>query len=286
MCVKCSYCKLVSPPFPAAPANLFILVAQDDLGAFEAAMSFLLHWGSRLLVTFPQPPVPVLAGMELALRRVDPHLSAHLENISVGALTYGWPLLRTAFSHVFARADWLRLLDRLLANPGRPELLEAAAVGFVVASRGSLLSCRSTGEAEAFFRRLPGDGSRGPGRAKGGDVDEMFRVMDRVARFGPLETWAWRGGDSRGGNSRRGDRDGRERDRTVEALTLLRSAPREFQPLPRGAYPAFDGYPRFVIDYQSELRERVALQERDADRKRQLVRVYVQCSILCAGLSL
>lgn len=235
-------------------------------------MSFLLHWGSRLLVTFPQPPVPVLAGMELALRRIDPQLSAHFEKISVGALIYGWPLLRTAFSHVLTRADWLRLLDRLLANPGQLELLEAAAVGFVVASRASLRNCRSAREAESFFHQLPGDRSGGSTNgAKGVDVDEMFRVMDRVARFGPPENWTWR--------DRRGRREG---DLTVEALGLLRSTSREFQPLPRGAYPAFDGYPQYVINYQSKLRERVALQEQDAERKHQLVRMWVCGCILCS----
>lgn len=120
---------------------------KDDLGAFEAAMSFLLHWGSRLLVTFPQPPVPILAGMELALRRIDRELASHLDQLSVGALVYGWRLLRSAFSEVLVREDWLRLLDRVFANTDRPELLEAAAVAFVVATRDKLLRCGSTRQA-------------------------------------------------------------------------------------------------------------------------------------------
>lgn len=250
---------------------------KDDLGAFEAAMSFLLHWGSRLLVTFPQPPVPVLAGMELALRRVDPKLASHLEKLSIGALSYGWPLLRSAFSEVLSRDDWLRLLDRLLAYPDQPELLEAAAVGFVVASRVSLLECRSPGEAEAFFRRPPmskppSSFRCGTGEGQGGgnavDVDEMFRVMHSVARFGAPDRRS-----SATGNG----------DKTAAALALLLPTPRQFRPLPKGRYPTFDGYPQFVMNYQEELRERVARQERDVDRKRQLVRTLILFTIVVAA---
>ncbi|CAN0542641.1 unnamed protein product, partial [Ectocarpus sp. 12 AP-2014] len=200
----------------------------DDLGAFEAAVSFFLHWGSRLLVTFPQPPVPVLAGMELALQRTDRELAAHLKSLSVGALSYGWPLLRSAFSEVLAREEWLCLIDRILANAHRPELLEAAVVGFVVSFRKQLLVLKSTEEAEAFFRR----------RQLGGQVDS----------------------------------GGADVGEAMAALVLLRIAPQEFKPLPRvGAYPSFDGYPQFVINYQAEMRQRVAEQERDMRHKYRLV---------------
>ncbi|CAM9730208.1 unnamed protein product, partial [Ascophyllum nodosum] len=224
-----------------------LLFGQDDLGAFEAAMSFLLHWGSRMLVTFPQPPVPILVGMELALRRVDRELSAHLKSLSMGALCYGWPLLQSAFSEVLARDEWLRLMDRVFSSVDRPELLEAAAVAFVVASRVWLLACRSTAEAQAFFRRPQ----------PSVDIGEMLRVMEKVCRFGSPERW------SRG----RVDVDG-----TMAALAVLRLAPRKFEPLAAGVYPHFDGYPQFVVNYQADLREMVAKQEKDKERKRRLVR--------------
>ncbi|CAM9842751.1 unnamed protein product [Laminaria digitata] len=235
-----------------------VVFSQDDLGAFEAAMSFLLHWGSRLLSTFPQPPVPVLAGMELALRRADAELAAHLASVSVGALSYGWPLLRSAFSEVLAREDWLRLVDRVLASADRPQLLEAAAVGFAVASRSRLLPLRWTEGTKAFFRRR-----------QSVDLREMFRVMERVAGFGAAPEG--RGGGA-GGRRRRAGVAGRgDVDGTMAALALLGSVPCGFKPLPVGAYPHFDGFPQFVVNYQAELRERVAKQEREMETKRRMV---------------
>lgn len=248
-------------------------------------MSFLLHWGARLLVTFPQPPVPVLAGMELALRRADRELAAHLKKLSVGALSYGWPLLRSAFSEVLATPDWLRLIDRVLANSGRPEMLEAAAVAFAVASRSRLLACRSTSEAEAIFRR----------RCESIDLEKLFQSMERVSKFGMRGGWSrevvggLNPGCSHRGRSaeekRRGARAGGKRlggggegrggqwggGGAVAALALLRPAPRQFQALPIGAYPYFDGYPQYAVNYQMELRERVIKQEEEAECKNQLV---------------
>lgn len=234
---------------------------QDDLGAFEACLSFFLHWGSRLLVTFPQPPVPVLTGIELSLARADRELAAHLKSLKVGALSYGWPLLRSAFSEVLDREGFLRLMDRILANADRADLLEAAAVGFAVASRAQLLALESTEEAKAFFRQRQASSSAF-------DIEMMFRVMEKVSRFGPPEEWSGRGdGDTTGLGG-----GGGEMAETMAALVMLRSAPREFKPLPRfGAYPFYDGYPQFVINYQAQMRQRVVTQERDMANKCRLV---------------
>ncbi|CAM9246577.1 unnamed protein product [Hapterophycus canaliculatus] len=234
-----------------------VVFSQDDLGAFEAALSFFLHWGSRLLVTFPQPPMPVLAGMELAMRRADRELAAHLASLRVGALSYGWPLLRSVFAEVLPREGWLCLIDRLLANADRPELLEAAPIGFAVASRTQLLAIESTREAEAFFRRQQLTSELNLGR--------MFRVMERVSSFYSPQGW------SRAGSGIGGDDGGDGTDGDMPALSALRTAPRKFKPLPRlGAYPDYDGYPKFVIDYQAKIRERVLQEEHKIAQKGRL----------------
>lgn len=230
-------------------------------------MCFLLHWGSRLLITFPQPPVPVLLSMQLMLACVDRELAAHLSSLSVGALSYGWPLLRSAFSEVMCRDDWLRLMDRVLANAKKPELLEAAAVGFVVASRARLLSYNSAPEVEAYFRRPQ----------PSVDLQKVFRVMVKVSSLGPPERWSRRdivaalaAGGVAGRSQQEVGGDGNV-DGTMAALELLRSSRQEFTPLPTGAYPSYDGFPHFVVNYQAELRERVAKQEREVEQRRHLV---------------
>jgi hypothetical protein len=74
------------------PAVVFPFVCAfgaDDLGAFECSMKVLLHWSASWLVTFPQPPVPVLVMLEAMLRRHDSALAKHLRSCSADALVYG-----------------------------------------------------------------------------------------------------------------------------------------------------------------------------------------------------
>lgn len=222
-------------------------------------MTFFLHWGSRLLVTFPQPPVPVLASIELMLRRTDRELASHLTALSMGALSYGWPLLRSAFSEVLTTDGWLLLFDRILANKDTPEMLEAAVVAFVMASRAQFLACTSTVEAEAIIRR----------QQPSTNLQEMFRVMERVSKFGAPAEWRAQGHVMTG---RRKDRRDGVTTGTAAASTSLRAAPQRFTPIPRGmAYPFYDGHPQHVVNYQIKLRERVIEQELEMEHKSRLV---------------
>lgn len=39
-------------------------------------------------------------------------------------------------------------------------------------------------------------------------------------------------------------------------------------PLPVGAYPVFDGYPKYIVDYQIREREKIAMEEVEVRKKR------------------
>lgn len=42
-------------------------------------------------------------------------------------------------------------------------------------------------------------------------------------------------------------------------------------PLPEGTYPAFDGYPKAVVDYQLKAREKIMAEEQDTRRHEKLL---------------
>ncbi|KAG5185634.1 hypothetical protein JKP88DRAFT_162613 [Tribonema minus] len=210
----------------------------NDLAAFECAMTVLTWWGRAWLVTFPQPPVPVLVGIEAALRRHDARLAAHLRKCGADTVVYGWSLLRSIFSEVLAGDAWLRLWDHIFAAAHDPQLLNTAVVAFAIANRDSLLAARSRADVEAFYHSQQVPGS-----------SRLLHVMNKA--------------DASSQPQRHSDAataaavsDAAAAQRSV-ALLLQRS-PQSAFPLPKGGYPAFEGYPQFVLDWQLEERRRVA----------------------------
>jgi hypothetical protein len=84
-----SFCRTQADYVPAVVFPFVCAFGADDLGAFECSMTVLLHWSASWLVTFPQPPVPVLVMLEAMLRRHDSALAKHLRSCNADALVYG-----------------------------------------------------------------------------------------------------------------------------------------------------------------------------------------------------
>lgn len=66
-------------------------------------------------------------------------------------------------------------------------------------------------------------------------------------------------------------KEGREAEEGGNVLGSVLSAPDTPWPLPRGMYPAFHGYPKFVVDFQIAERQRLAAEEEEVRRKRRLL---------------
>jgi len=122
---------------------------EDRLEAFEAAASILLNWFQPWVAVLPGPPTAVLAHMDGMLLSADPGLHAHLclacrmpgsgedDPMRLGVF---WPLLQTLLVEVLEKEMWLSLWDHLVAHWEDPELLPAAVVAFLLASRLSLMN--------------------------------------------------------------------------------------------------------------------------------------------------
>ena len=54
-------------------------------------------------------------------------------------------------------------------------------------------------------------------------------------------------------------------------MSSVLSTPTTPWPLPRGMYPVFHGYPKFVVDFQIAERSRLAAEEEEVRRKRRLL---------------
>ena len=140
--------------FVPALAYPFVSLFQvDDLAAFETVMAVLLRWCGSWLSTFPHPPIPVLNAVEQIITKFDPALMKHLGNVEVGSQTFAWSLLRSGFTEVLNKGEWLRLWDHLFTNSEDPGLLLCAVAAYSVCNRNAIMGGKAKGEVEAFYRR-------------------------------------------------------------------------------------------------------------------------------------
>ncbi|CAM9779583.1 unnamed protein product [Chrysoparadoxa australica] len=240
---KASHVPTVVFPFVA-------LFGSDDLGAFEAAMTVLLHWGSHWLVTFPQPPIPTMSMVRAMVKQRNPSLVRHLDALRLGPETYAWGVLRSLFTEVLSGEDWQVLMDHTVAAADDVFFLTAAAAALVLLNRRGLLAAASHDEAEAMFH------SQQPGR-----VEELV-ALARTIREEPSGV------------------DGCGRASVMEEIAAIEAAVHSVLgsikvgtrcALPVGEYPCFDGLPQLLENYQIRERERIAAEVEQEQLREDLV---------------
>ena len=59
---------------------------------------------------------------------------------------YAWPLLKTMFSEVLSRDEWLRVWDHIVSN--HPSFLLLLAVAYLTTARQTLLKCTAKEDFE------------------------------------------------------------------------------------------------------------------------------------------
>lgn len=206
------------------------LYQHDRTAGLETSMCFVLNWTRSWYEFHPNPPVTLLRAVERVLAAHDAELVSHLEAHGAAAQTFLWSLVRTLLTEVLSRSEWLVLFDHVLASD--PTLLYYAVVAYVVYQRATLLTARTRGDFSFFLEQ------QHPVL-----MPKLVRLMYRL------------------------------RSGTDAALAAdLRAASKsdEWQSLPEGAYPVFPSecYPRFVVDFQLQERDRIAREEAEIEQQR------------------
>lgn len=138
-----------SAPYLASLAFPFLKVFRSDpRESFEAVACILLNWFQPWVAELPEPPLSVLARADAMLLAADSGLHARLcmvcqhsaGNDNAMPLAVLWPLLQTLLTEVLAKDLWLQLWDHLVVHWADPELLPAAVVAFLLATRGDIMA--------------------------------------------------------------------------------------------------------------------------------------------------
>ena len=204
------------------------LFESEALGAFETIMAFVLNWCDGWFETFPHPPIPVLTHVERLLAHHDKPLLDNLVARGIDARVYAWRIMRTLFTEVLSRDEWLHLFDHILSHSDESSLFPIAIVAYLKQFRSAIIGAGSNEEIEAFLQR------QNPV-----SMDGLIRSMYRLRANTPNEL----------------------------IPTKTEASAMNF-PIGTGHYPIFDRYPKYVVNYQLQERQRIEDEEATIKKKR------------------
>ena len=72
----------------------------------------------------------------------DPKLSDHFASFNCGPVHYAWPVLKSLFTEVLKKSEWLIFMDFLIVSWDRPDMLIYFAAGWLMYHRGRFLKTR------------------------------------------------------------------------------------------------------------------------------------------------
>ncbi|KAI6650902.1 TBC1 domain family member 31-like [Oopsacas minuta] len=127
------------------------LYQNNPLLAFEVSATLLLNWAYLWFEFFPNPPINILALTENLLAHHDTSLLKHLLTYKITSQQYAWPLLKTVFSEVFDRENWLRIWDNIFSQP--PGFILYIAISFLNSMRGAIMKCDSIEAIEILLNQ-------------------------------------------------------------------------------------------------------------------------------------
>ncbi|KAE9349401.1 hypothetical protein PF008_g6919 [Phytophthora fragariae] len=225
---------------PAVVYPFVKIFRENDLAAFEASISVMLHWCGDFLISLPYPPVFAMSAIEKELARRDAQLYDHFTRYQVTSEAFAWSLLKTIFTEVLSEDEWMCLWDHLFTCSDTPQLLLVAVLAYLSYFRTALLASCDRFSIEQFFHQQNAI-----------DIQKFVQLMMNLRAKLDLSEYTAIEGPAAADTSRH-DRG-------------------PYWPLSRGQYPAFAHYPRFVVDFQISERNRIALEEAELVHKQKLL---------------
>ncbi|CAH8872271.1 unnamed protein product [Trichobilharzia szidati] len=214
------------------------------LYAFEVVATILINWCGTWFEFFPNPPINILCMIENLIAYADEELYLHFVHYNVTTEIYAWPLLQTALSEVFTQDEWLCLWDILICHS--PGLLLAVVAAFSISARGPLLMVKNHDTFEAYYHS-----------------QSTLLVSDIVERAHQLLASLPSEIHPDKLLSSLIQPDNNDKNANKVCLT--------FQPLTTPHYPIITRYPKFIVNYHIQERERIRQEEKEYLRQKATV---------------
>ncbi|GFT69570.1 TBC1 domain family member 31 [Nephila pilipes] len=124
---------------------------KNTIMCFELLVTLISNWCQNWFIFSPFPPFHILSVIENILSSHDKELMVHFIKYRISSEVYAWPLLKSSFSEVFNKMQWLKLWDNIFSNPLFFQLYVVAAFNIVM--RDVLLRCSSLKQFKDCYRK-------------------------------------------------------------------------------------------------------------------------------------
>jgi hypothetical protein len=268
----------------------FVLVfEEDELSALETVMTFMMWWGFAWHSSYPNPPTHVTDTADALLQMHEPSLHRHLRSIGMAPGIIAWRLLQTLFSEFLSKESWLRLMDYIVTHFETLEYSILIPVALMRTCASAIIPVRNQDVIAKFFaaqqdiavsnvinmiESMKSSTARSALMAfhrVSKTIEEENRkhaLAERVVKKrskSRLQPKILPGARNRQNNDDQTEAAGVDADDMYPLET--RATPVEnlrdamvFEignpifPLPRGRYPAYDGYPKAIVDWELKKR--------------------------------
>jgi hypothetical protein len=219
-----------------------VLFGSDELAALESAITILMWWGRSWQATFPHPPVHITDILDALLQHHDEQLRTYFYKLDVAPGLIAWKMLSTLFSEILPKDSWLCVMDYLLVNIQDYSLFYIVPIAIFKMLRSSILTSQTQRNLINFLR-FP----------QALDPIALIQILKVLRQRTPAHlllgnTLNTSKTSLKGTTQKPYDDKDLELKDIRESIADSEGAP--IFPLPRGRYPAFDGYPPHLVDWQ------------------------------------
>lgn len=231
------------------PFQMLFPEDKDNIIVIEIMISFMMWYGFSWHIAYPDEPILIIESLNDILKLHDSKLHHHFDRLGVSAGKIGWRMISTGFSEVLSRSNWLKLFDFLFTNIHTPEYIILVPVALMRIVRSSFFHISTEDHIISYFSNQQTVSMK--------DVvtlcEEMhnttppryFIALTSPDQFKMKQSLpnADDDDDDDGGN-----KNSKRPLQNIDTDSL--SGP--LFPLPSGKYPDYDGYPKFLLEWEEK----------------------------------
>ena len=124
------------------------VIENNDTILFETLLMIIINYHFKWYLDYPTPPHDILMKLQEIVFEDCPQIAFHLKKMDCTSLHFLWPILKSMFSELLKKKDWLSIWDFLVLklNLGESEMFYGIAASCVISLKSKILNTHNPHE--------------------------------------------------------------------------------------------------------------------------------------------